>query len=362
MPDPTQPSAVNLPLTTLDARSREIFREIVEAYLETGDPVGSRTLSRRGGTGLSPASIRNTMADLTALGLLHSPHAMAGRQPTHQGLRFFLDSLLELGDLSDAEKREVDAKIAAAGRNPQDVLAAASELLSGLTIGAGVVVTPRREAAVKHAELVAISPQQALLVLVFEDGEIENRLVDIPPGAPPGALTEAANYLNHRFKGRTLADARSAAAEALSRDRAALDAAAASLVQGGLAEWSGEDPQKGRALIVRGRANLLSDGGAAADLERVRMLFEDLERTEELIRLLDAALGADSVRIFIGTENPLFSMSGSSLIIAPYATKDRRVVGALGVIGPTRINYARVIPVIDYTAQVVGRVLDGRTL
>jgi heat-inducible transcriptional repressor len=346
-------------LSTLDARAREIFREIVEAYLTTGEPVGSRTLSR-GGVGLSPASIRNTMADLVGLGLLDSPHAMAGRRPTQQGLRFFVDSLLQLGDVPDEEKREIDARIANAGTSAQDVLGAASELLSGLAGGAGLVVTPERDAPVRHAEIVGIGPGQALLVLVFEDNQVENRVINTPPDMPPGALAEAANYLNARFKGRTLAEARAAASEALTRDRAALDQAAAKLVESGLVEWSGEDPTLGRSLIVRGRGNLLQDQQAVADLERARRLFDDLEKTRELIQVLDLAKASEAVRVFIGSENSLFSLSGSSLIVAPYMNAERRVVGALGVIGPTRLNYARVIPVVDYTARVVGKVLDGR--
>ncbi len=349
----------SLDLSTLDARAREIFREIVESYLTTGEPVGSRTLARLGGVSLSPASIRNTMADLVGLGLLEAPHAMAGRLPTQLGLRFFVDSLLQLGDLADDEKREIDARIGRAGANPQDVLGAASELLSGLAGGAGLVVTPERDAPVRHAEVVPIGPRQALLVLVFEDNQVENRILNTPADLSPTALAEATTYLNARFKGKTLAEARAAAGEALTRDRAALDAAAAKLVESGLVEWSGEDPTLGRALIVSGRGNLLRDQEAIADLERARRLFDDLEKTKELIQVLDLAKAGEAVRVFIGSENPLFSLSGSSLIVAPYMNAERRVVGALGVIGPTRLNYARVIPVVDYTARVVSRVLDG---
>jgi heat-inducible transcriptional repressor len=236
-------------------------------------------------------------------------------------------------------------------------LGAASELLSGLAGGAGLVLSPARDAPVRHAELVSIGPGQALLVLVFEDNQVENRLVEAPPGLTPGALTEATNYLNARFKGKSLSEARAAATATLARDRAALDAAAADLVRRGLAKWSGEDPLAGRSLIVRGRANLLAD--AAEDLERVKRLFDDLEKTKELAQLLDLAKAGESVRIFIGSENPLFSLSGSSLIVAPYMSAERKIVGALGIIGPTRLNYARVIPVVDYTARVVGRVLGA---
>lgn len=349
-------------LAQLDARSREIFREIVEAYLETGDAIGSRTLSRRGHTGLSPASIRNTMADLASLGLLDSPHAMAGRRPTHLGLRFFVDSLLEIGGLDDTDRSDIEGRIASAGRAREDVLGAASDLLSGLAGGAGIVMTPRREeAALKHAEFVAIGGSQALCVLVFEDGSVENRILRMPLGMTPAALTEATNFLAARFKGRTLAEARADVSAEIDRERARLDDAAASLVKQGLVEWSGEDPSQGRSLIVRGRANLLQDAQAQGDLERVRQLFEDLEKSKELVQLLDLTRDADSVRIFIGAENALFSLSGSSVIVAPYMNAERKVIGALGVIGPTRLNYARVIPVVDYTARVVGRLLDGRS-
>jgi heat-inducible transcriptional repressor len=354
-------TAPQRPLTQLDARSREIFREIVEAYLDTGEPVGSRTLSKAGRITLSPASIRNIMADLAQLGLLDSPHAMAGRRPTQAGLRLFVDGLLEVGDLNEADKREIDGAIARAGKSREDVLAAASDLLSGLAGGAGLVTAPSKEAPIKHVEIVPISLLQALIVIVFEDGEVENRLTSIPPGAPPSTLSEASAYFNARFKGKTLTEARAEAQDGLAKDRVALAAAAASLVEGGLAEWSGAVAGAAPpALIVRGRANLLSEPQLAADLERVRQLFDALERSQELIHLLDLARQGESVRIFIGSENPLFSLSGSSTIVAPYRNSDRKVVGALGVIGPTRLNYARVIPVVDYTAQVVGRVLDGR--
>jgi heat-inducible transcriptional repressor len=354
MADPVPPNA----LAALDKRSREIFREIVESYLETGEPVGSRTLSKKASLSLSPASIRNTMADLEALGLLDSPHAMAGRRPTQSGLRFFIDSLLELGDLNDTDRRDIDKRLSAEHSNMEDTLNRASEFLSGLAGGAGLVLTPKHEAPVKHVELVSIGAEQALAVIVFEDGSVENRVMSTPADLAPAALQEATNYLNARFKGKTLAEARNAVEDAITQDRAALNAAAASLVQGGLAEWSGEDPQAGRSLIVRGRANLLQDAEALGDLERVRRLFDDLEKGADLVQLLDIVRQADSVRIYIGSENPLFSLSGSSLVVAPYMNAQRRVVGALGVIGPTRLNYARVIPVVDYTARVIGRMLD----
>ncbi len=342
----------------LDSRAREVFREIVESFLSDGEPVGSRTLSRRG-IALSPASIRNTMSDLAALGLLNAPHSSAGRLPTQAGLRLFVDGLLEIGDLGSEEQRDIEARLAGGGNSLPKMLAAASEMLSGLAGGASIVMTPTHEAPVKHVEFVSISPEQALIVLVSDDGAVENRLMRSPPGLTPAAMQEASNYLNAHMKGKTWTEARHEIAETLTRDRMELDVAAAGLIEAGAGEWSGEDPARGRSLIVRGRANLLADTHLAADLARVKQLFEDLERNETVMQMLDLAREADGVRIFIGAENPLFSLSGSSLIVAPYMNAERKVVGALGVIGPTRLNYARVIPVVDYTSRLIGRLLGG---
>jgi heat-inducible transcriptional repressor len=348
--------------SAMDRRSRDILREIVEAYLATGEPVGSRTVARRG-VALSPASIRNIMSDLTELGLIASPHTSAGRIPTHAGLRMFVDSLLQIGDPSAEDKEHIESRLAASGRRSDALLAEASDLLSGLVGGAGMVSTPTQDAAIRHVEFVRVSAEQALAIIVAETGDVENRLLPLPPGLPASALIEAGNYLNARMRGRTLAEAREEVLTELRSRRDALDAAAARLVEVGLAQWSGEEPARGRSLIVRGRANLLEDPGESADLERVRELFAEMERSENLLNILDSARDAEGIRLFIGSENPLFSLSGSATIVAPYMTADRKVLGALGVIGPTRLNYARVIPMVDYTAQVVGRLLGdpGRT-
>jgi heat-inducible transcriptional repressor len=342
-------------LSELDARAREVFRRIVEAYLETGEPIGSHTLAR-GGMRLSPASIRNTMQNLTDMGLLGATHSSAGRQPTHAGLRLFVDGLLELGDVGESDRMDIEARLSAHGRSFDDALNEASSILSGLAGGAGIVVTPIRDAGVKHVEFVALAPDQALAVMVFEDGQVENRLMRLASGLTPSALQEASNFLNARLRGRTLAEAKTEVTFELNRAKRELDAAAARLIEEGLAAWGGDGAE--RALIVRGRANLLGDPAAAADLERVRMLFDDLERKEQLIDLLDGVRGGEGVRIFIGAETRLFSLSGSALIAAPYMTGRQRLLGAIGVIGPARLNYARVIPLVDYTARALGRMLD----
>jgi heat-inducible transcriptional repressor len=358
LPPPGFPGASGPSLVQLDARARDIFRRVVETYLETGEPVGSRTVSK-GGVQLSPASIRNTMQDLTQLGLLAAPHTSAGRVPTHAGLRLFVDGLLELGDVTQEERLQIEGRLAGRGRGGlEEALDEATSLLSGLAGGASVVVTPSRDAGVKHVEFVALGADQTLVVIVFDDGAIENRLMGRTPGLTPSALQEASNFLNAMLRGRTLIEAKMEMASQFELARRQLDETAARLVEDGFAAWSGGEGRE-RSLIVRGRANLLDDRAAVEDLERVRMLFDDLEQKEQLIGLLDDVREAQGVRIFIGAETRLFSLSGSAVIAAPYMTERRRVLGAIGVIGPTRLNYARVIPLVDYTARLLGRLLDA---
>jgi heat-inducible transcriptional repressor len=347
-------------LKALDERSREIFKKIVESYLATGDPVGSRNLSRIIPMTLSPASVRNVMSDLEAAGLLYSPHTSAGRLPTHQGLRFFVDALMEFGDLSAEERRDIEAQVkaAATGRNLEETLTEASNLLSGLSRGAAVVVASKANKRLKHIEFVRLDGEQALVVLVGEDDSVENRIVRLPPGLPAGALAEATNYLSARIKGKTLSDLKLEGETMRKATEGQLGELTAKLVASGLAGWSGGEGQS--QLIVRGQANLLSDVTAAEDLERIRLLFADLETQKDVIDLLGRAEGADGVRIYIGAENQRFSLSGSSLIAAPFRDADRRIIGAVGVIGPTRLNYARIVPMVDYTAKVVSQIVERR--
>lgn len=346
-------------LRQLDQRSRDIFRRIVDSYLTTGEPLGSRNVSRLLSVALSPASVRNVMADLEALGLIYAPHTSAGRLPTERGLRFFVDAMLEIGDLQAEDRVAIERQVRSlsASRNVEDVLTDASALLSGLSRGAGVVVTAKQDPSIKHLEFVPLEPERALVVLVGEDGSVENRIVSLPKGLPASALTEAANFLNARMRGRTLGESRAAVEDALTGAKAELDELAANVVEAGLASWAGASADHPRQLIVRGQANLLEDLKALEDLERVRLLLEDLEGKKDVIELLDRAESADGVRIFIGSENKLFSLSGSSMIAAPFRDGDQKIVGVLGVIGPTRLNYARIVPMVDYTARVVGRLL-----
>ena len=342
-------------LHELNERSREIFRRIVEAYVETGEPIGSHTLAKRLNIRLSPASIRNVMAELEGAGLLFAPHTSAGRLPTEAGLRFFVDGLLEVGSLNGDERAAIEARCNADGRSLGDVLRDASEMLSGLSRCAGVVVAPKKDARIKHIEFVALSPGRALVVLVTENGLVENRIAEVPLGMPPSSLIEASNYLDSRLAGRTFSEAREVVRKEIGERRAELDEATTRVVAAGLATWAGGTGP--RALIVRGQAHLLDDVTAIADLERIRRLFDALESQEDVLRLLDLADGAEGVRIYIGAENKLFDMAGCSLVVAPYGEGDDRVVGAIGVIGPARLNYARIIPMVDYTAKMVGRLI-----
>ncbi len=340
-------------LAQLNERSREIFRQIVESYLTTGEPLGSRNLSRLITTPLSPASVRNVMADLEQLGLIYAPHTSAGRLPTELGLRFFVDALMQVGDLDENERRRIESQVAGAGRSVESVLTEASGLLSGLTHAAGVVLTAKANMRLKNIEYVRLDPERALVVLVSEDGQVENRVISLPVGLPTSALTEASNFLNARLRGRTLSEVRTELERARAAAQAELDALTQKVIDEGLASWSGGED---RQLIVRGQAHLLEDLKVLEDLERVRLLFDDLESRREVVDLLGRAESAEGVRIFIGSENKLFSLSGSSTIMAPYHDRTGRIIG---VIGPTRLNYARIIPMVDYTSKVVSKLLGG---
>ena len=342
-------------VSELNERSREIFRQIVDAYVETGEPVGSRTLSRRSGLDLSPATIRNVMADLEEAGLLYAPHTSAGRLPTDAGLRLFVNGILEIGGLAEEEREAIEARCAAAGKSLPKALEEATATLAGLARCAGLVLAPKTERPLRHLEFVPMAPGRALVVMVTEDGLVENRIVEVPLGVPPSTLVQASNYLNARLVGRTIEEAKAQLAADIDNQRAQLDELTRKVIEAGLASWAGG--AEGSALIVRGQAKLLDDVTALADLERLRALFDMLETKETMLKLLDSAREGEGVQIFIGADNPLFGVAGCSVIVAPYANSREQVVGAIGVIGPTRINYARIIPLVDYTAKVVGRLL-----
>ena len=347
-------------LDQLNDRSREVFRRVVESYLASGDPVGSRTLTRDFSEKVSAATIRNVMQDLEYMGLLGSPHISAGRVPTQEGLRMFVDGLLEVGDLEATDRLAIDATLAS---NSQDVAGALDRIgaaLSGVTRGASLVLAPKHEAPIRHIEFVSLGHDRALVVLVFSDGHVENRIFTPPPGHTPSSMREAANFLNSLVEGKTLSDVQRVIVREIAERRQQIDKLARDMVESGLAVWSGEGDTTER-LIVRGRANLLDSHAEEEDLERIRILFDDLERKRDIAEFLELAEEGEGVRIFIGSENKLFSLSGSSLVVSPYMNADRKIIGAVGVIGPTRLNYGRIVPIVDYTAQLVGKMVSDRS-
>ncbi len=347
-------------LEEMNDRSREVFRSVVESYLDTGDPVGSRTLTRTLSEKVSAATIRNVMQDLEYLGVLNSPHVSAGRIPTQMGLRMFVDGLLEVGDLDAADRQKLDETLQRNSRDVGGMLDRLGSALSGVTQGASLVLTPKHEAAIRHIEFVSLAQDRALVVIVFSDGHVENRLFAPPLGQTPSSMREAANFLNALIEGKTLSEVRGTIQKEIHQRRREIDSLAGQMVESGLAVWEGdgEDPDR---LIVRGRANLLGAEDDGKELERIRTLFDDLERKRDIAEFLQLTEEGEGVRIFIGSENKLFSLSGSSLVVSPYMNSDRKIIGAVGVIGPTRLNYGRIVPIVDYTAQLVGRLLSDRS-
>ncbi len=346
-------------VTDMNDRTREVFRRVVEGYLASGDPVGSRTLTRTLTEKVSAATVRNVMQDLEFLGLLDSPHVSAGRIPTQMGLRMFVDSLLEVGTVATEDRARIDATT---GSNDQDVASMLDHVgaaLSGITRGASLVLAPKHEAAIRHIEFVSLAPDRALVVLVFADGHVENRLFTPPPGQTPSSMREAANFLNALAEGKTLTDLRRTISRDIASRRQEIDSLARDMVESGLAVWENAGERSER-LIVRGTANLIDDSTDGADVDRIRSLFDDLERKRDIADFLELTESGEGVRIFIGSENKLFSLSGSSLVVSPYMNADRKIIGAVGVIGPTRLNYGRIVPIVDYTAQLVGRLVSER--
>lgn len=346
-------------ISELNQRSREIFRQIVDAYVITGEPIGSRTISKRLGSALSPATVRNVMADLEDAGLLFSTHASAGRLPTDAGLRLFVDGLLQVGNLTRSERDSIAAHCRTAGSSVEGVLKEATSVLSGLSHCAGLVTAPKTDTPLKHIEIVSLNPGRALVVLVMENGVVENRFIETPAGLPPSALVEASNYLSARLVGRTLAEAYDGIMAELDAHRTKLDELTRAVVSDGIASWAGGNAGSDGTLIISGQANLLEDVKASSDLEHIRTLFEALETKETMLKLLSLADSAAGVQIFIGSDNQLFGLAGCSMIVGSYRDTREQVIGAIGVIGPTRMNYARIVPMVDYTAKLVGRLVGA---
>ncbi len=342
-------------ISELNERSREILRHIVESYLESGEPIGSRTLAKRLNLALSPATVRNVMVDLVESGLLFSPHTSSGRLPTDAGLRLFVDGILEIGNLTEEERQSIDVQCAGSPNSLEGLLEEATSALSGLSRCASLVLAPKTANMLRHIEFVNLSPGRALVVLVTEGGIVENRIIQTPRGLPPSALVEATNFLSARLVGRTIGEAYDEIMGELDAHRAQLDELTTRVVESGLATWAGGG--EGGSLIVRGQSHLLEDVNAVTDLEQIRALFAALETKEEMLKLLSLTDTAEGVQIFIGADNTLFSLAGCSLIVGPYNNTSETIIGAIGVIGPTRMNYARIIPMVDYTSKLISQLL-----
>ena len=344
----------------LNDRSREVFRKVVEGYLESGEPVGSRTLTRTLSEQISAATVRNVMQDLEYLGLLNSPHISAGRVPTQLGLRMFVDGFLEVDRLGEGDKQKLDETLSSNSEDVSQTLNKISTALSAITHGASLVLTPKHDTALKHIEFVSLSPEKALVVMVYSDGHVENRIFTPPIGQTPSSMREAANFLNSIIEGRTISEVSGHIQNEIKSRRQELNSLAQQMVKSGLALWENEG-ERGERLIVRGRANLIEGDVEQDDLDRVKSLFEELERKRDIADFLNLTEKGDGVRIFIGSENKLFSLSGSSLVVSPYMNAERKIIGAVGVIGPTRLNYGRIVPIVDYTAQLVGKMISDRS-
>ena len=345
----------------LDSRSTEVFRNLVESYLETGEPTGSRTIAKSLSETLSAATVRNVMQDLEHLGLLGSPHTSAGRIPTQSGLRLFVDGLLEVNDMNNEMQTEIENSFQDDENTLRGVLDRVGSILSGLTHGASLVLTPKIEAPIKHFEFVSLSKDKALVVLVTADGQVENRIFSPPTGFSPSSMSEATNFLNNILKGHTISEIKTVVMREIEQYKNELDSLTCNLIESGIAVWMPDTISGRDRLIVRGRANLLEGSTSLEDLDRIKTLFDDLERKRDLEQLLDLAQEGEGVKIFIGSENKLFSLSGSTLVISPYMNSDNKIIGAVGVIGPTRLNYGRIVPIVDYTAYLIGRTISRRS-
>ncbi|MEI8295265.1 MAG: heat-inducible transcriptional repressor HrcA [Alphaproteobacteria bacterium] len=353
---------MTLSVAELQSRSIEIFRELVDTYVETGEPVGSRTLSQRLGSSLSPATIRNIMVSLEDAGLLYSPHTSAGRLPTEAGMRYFVHGLLEIGEIDESDRQILESRCTAVGRDFESLFSEATLALAGLSDCASLILAPKTEAPLRQIEFLHLGTSdgraRALVVLINEDGVVENRIIEIPEDISPSILSEATRFLQSRMIGRTLADAKNVIGEELSRDRASLDTLTTKVIEAGIAVWAGGEEAKTGSLILRGQSHLLQNVTGLENLDKIRELFTVLEGKEAVCKLIDASIQAQGVQIFIGADNRLFDLAGCSLVVASCKGSRQQILGAIGVIGPTRMNYSRIIPMVDYTAKIIGRLLS----
>ena len=333
----------------LNDRARILLKTLVERYISEGEPVGSRTLSKHAGLDLSPASIRNIMADLEEMGYVASPHTSAGRVPTPRGYRFFVDTLLTVRPLAQVEVSQLESSLMPS--DPQRLMTAASTLLSDLSQFAGLVMTPRRSPAFRQVEFISLSDKRILLIIVTMEGEVENRVILTDKPYSASALTEAANYFNQNFAGHSFDQVRSKLRDELGRMRDDITHLMSAAVDAGSQAASQEN------VVVSGSRKLLDVQELSSNMGNLRRLFDAFEQKTGLLQLLDQSRNAAGVQIFIGGESELLPLDECSLVTAPYSV-DGQVVGTLGVVGPTRMAYERVVPIVDITAKLLSSALS----
>ena len=344
----------NLYLELTD-RTKQIFKTVVESYLETGSPSGSETVLKKAGLDISSASVRNILSNLQKEGLLFSPHTSAGRVPTEKGMRFFVDGLLEFGRISKSEKENIEQLSSSKSKSYQEVLDEASRAISGLSNYAGIVIAPKYQKNLKHLEFIRLNQTQVMSILAYENGEIENRIIEDRGRFTNSQLLQTSNYLSDKFKNKNINEIKKIIEDEITNTRSSLEQISRKLVEKGIVEI--EPKINNPYIFLHGQSKLLKDEIISKDLDEIRQLFDEIENKTTFIDILENAGKAKGVQIFIGSKNFLFKHSGLSMVMAPYKNREQKIVGAIGVVGPTRLNYSKIVPLVDYTSKVIGKVV-----
>ncbi len=342
--------------TELNDRSKLIFKKLVESYLETGSPAGSETIMKMGGFNLSSASIRTILSNLQKEGLLFAPHRSAGRMPTEKGMRFFVDGLLEFGRISKSDMENIKQQCSTKDKSYEEVLNLASKTISGLSNYAGIVIAPKFQKNLKHLEFIRLNKSQLMLILAYENGEIENRIIEDKGVYNNNFLIQASNYLTSKFNNKNITQIKKEIQVDIQKSQNKLEIISSKLVQQGIIQ---NQPKPNNPYIfLHGQSNLLKDEIISKDLDQIRSLFDEIEKKSSFVEILENAGRAKGVQIFIGSKNFLFKHSGLSMVMAPYKNNEQEIIGAIGVVGPTRLNYSKIVPLVDYTSKIIGKVID----
>ena len=340
----------------LSHRSKQIFKSVVETYLETGSPSGSETILKKGLIDLSSSSIRSILAELQKEGFLYAPHTSSGRLPTDKGMRLFVDGLLEFGRLSKNEQENIKQQCVSKGASFQDVLEEASKLISGLSNHAGIVVAPKFQNKIKHIEFIRLNNSQVMSIIASINGQIENRIINEKGLYSDNTLKEISNYLNSKYTNKNIDEIKKNIKDDIKNSKGRLEVLSKNLVKKGILEL--EPNTENPYIFLHGQSSLLGDEIISKDLDQIRKLFDEIENKNTFVNILENTNAAKGVQIFIGSQNFLFKHSGLSMVMAPYKNKAQEIIGAIGVVGPTRLNYSRIVPLVDYTSKIIGKVLS----